>query len=120
MSFLTSYCVRRRDFRRRVPCGRAEYVLGVSAGNGWMSGLRSAGGNCGSRSVYGWGRRDGVRRIINHSVRWKGAPNGLIVRVYSSGASHGVPAGNEAFCFVNDNGAAGQGVGFYLVADSDY
>jgi hypothetical protein len=41
-------------------------------------------------------------------------PNGFMVRVYSSNSSYGPPPNA---CFVNDNGAAGQGVGFFLVPD---
>jgi hypothetical protein len=39
-------------------------------------------------------------------------PNGYMIRVYA--VTYGFGGTN---CFVNDNGPAGQGVGFYLVGD---
>ena len=42
-------------------------------------------------------------------------PNGFMVRVFTPNGYYGIPAG--PFCFVNDNGAAGSGVGFYMVPD---
>jgi hypothetical protein len=41
-------------------------------------------------------------------------PNGFIVRVFTT---NGYPVPNGVYCFVNDNGPAGSGVGFYMPPD---
>jgi hypothetical protein len=42
-------------------------------------------------------------------------PNGFIVRVFTT---NGYPVPNGVYCFVNDNGPAGSGVGFYMPPDT--
>jgi hypothetical protein len=47
-------------------------------------------------------------------------PNGFLIRVFVNNGNYGVlfPNGNYGtVCFVNDNGPAGQGVGFYMVPE---
>jgi hypothetical protein len=42
-----------------------------------------------------------------------------MVRVFSNAFAYGSFTGGGTVCFVNDNGAAGFGVGFLLVPDAD-
>jgi hypothetical protein len=45
-------------------------------------------------------------------------PNGFMVRVFAPGYGMFFANGNVGpICFVNDNAAAGNGVGFYMVPD---
>jgi hypothetical protein len=47
-------------------------------------------------------------------------PNGFMIRVFVNNGNCGILFPNGSYgtvCFVNDNGPAGQGVGFYMVPD---
>jgi hypothetical protein len=62
----------------------------------------------------------GVATVPNaaSTTLFKGAvpPNGFMVRVFASNPYYGTGS-NFTVCFVNDNGPAGLGVGFFMTVD---
>jgi hypothetical protein len=45
-------------------------------------------------------------------------PNGFMIRLFLNGAPYGGNVSNATVCFVNDNGAAAFGAGFYMLPDT--